>query len=319
MRVLVTGGAGFIGRWVVHRFLEAGDTVWAVDNFLNGSRRNLAALQSHPRFGGLIDADIRNPAAWAVLFERGLDLCVHLAATIVVQRSIDDPAETFDVDVAGTFALLERARRHGVRFVFTSTCMVYDRLDRALSESDPAVPRSPYAAAKIAGENLSLSYYHAYGLPTVVLRPFNTYGPFQKTNQEGGVVSRFLASKLRAEPLEVFGDGTQTRDLMYVEDCADFVYRASLSTEAAGEVVNAGTGVETSINELAASIAGQASIRHVAHPHPRSEIPRLVCNAEKARRLLGWESTIPLSEGLARTADWLAGELARGAEVGREL
>jgi nucleoside-diphosphate-sugar epimerase len=139
-----------------------------------------------------------------------------------------------------------------------------------------------------------------------VARPFNTYGPFQKSNSEGGVVSVFLKRDLSGEPLRIKGDGTQTRDLLYVTDCAEFVCRAAASPEAEGEVINAGTGHDVAINELARLIAnGGNRIEHIPHDHPQAEVRRLRCNAGKAARLLGWRPSTTLEEGLARTRAWL--------------
>ena len=152
--------------------------------------------------------------------------------------------------------------------------MVYDRADRGgIDEDHPTKPASPYAASKLAGEALTLSYHHAYGLPTTVVRPFNTYGPFQRSVGEGGVVAIFTRRSILGEELQVFGDGTQTRDLLYVEDCARFVVAALASDAALGRVLNAGTGADVSINALAVLIEPDASrIVHVPHIHPQSEI-----------------------------------------------
>ena len=199
-----------------------------------------------------------------------VDAVAHLAASISVQESIDDPATTFENDVVGTFNVLEAARTTGARVLFMSTCMVYDRADRdGIDEDHPTKPASPYAASKLAGEALTLSYHHAYGLPTTVVRPFNTYGPFQRSVGEGGVVAIFTRRSILGEELRIFGDGTQTRDLLYVEDCARFVVAALASDAALGRVLNAGTGADVSINELAALIEPDASrIVHVPHIHP---------------------------------------------------
>lgn len=159
-----------------------------------------------------------------------------------------------------------------------STCMVYDRCsdEDGITELHPTKPASPYAGAKVAAENMVLSYYYAYDLPTVVIRPFNTYGPFQKTGGEGGVVAIFINNHLNGKDLCIYGEGTQTRDLLYVEDCARFVVAAGFSNTVDGEIVNAGLGKDISINELALQIAGDASrIKYVEHIHPQSEIQKL--------------------------------------------
>ena len=155
----------------------------------------------------------------AGLFAGGFDLVYHLAASINVQDSIDDPGTTFANDVVGTFNLLEECRRHQSKMVFMSTCMVYERSldERGIDEHHPVKPASPYAASKLAGEALTLSYYYAYCLPTLVFLPFNTYGPFQKASGEGGVAI-FITGPCGQENL-IFMDGTQTRDLLYVRLC----------------------------------------------------------------------------------------------------
>jgi len=151
-----------------------------------------------------------------------------------------------------------------------------------------------------------LSYYHAYGLPTVVIRPFNTYGPFQKTGGEGGVVAIFIKNKLAGKTLNIYGDGTQTRDLLYVEDCARFVVKAGYSDKVNGEIMNAGLGQDISVNDLALLIAGDASrIEHVEHIHPQSEIQKLLSDYSKAERLLGWQPEVTLEEGIRRTEEWI--------------
>jgi nucleoside-diphosphate-sugar epimerase len=185
--------------------------------------------------------------------------------------------------------------------------MVYDLSDgRPISESHRYRPASPYAAAKIGSDMLALSYFHAYRMPVTVVRPFNTYGPFQKSNSEGGVVSIFLKRDLGGEPLLVKGTGTQTRDLLYVEDCADFVVEAGLAEAGEGEIINAGTQADVAIADLAKMCCSAGNrIVFVPHDHPQAEIPRLLADTSKATRLLGWTATTSLADGLARTRRWL--------------
>jgi nucleoside-diphosphate-sugar epimerase len=247
-----------------------------------------------------------------------VDAVAHLAASISVQESIDDPATTFENDVVGTFRLLEGARAAGARFLFMSTCMVYDRASSpaGIAETDPTKPASPYAASKLAGEALTLSYWHAYGLPTTVVRPFNTYGPFQRSVGEGGVVAIFTRLSLQGDTLRIYGDGTQTRDLLYASDCARFVCDALLSDAATGRILNAGTGADVSVNALAAAIEPDPSrIVHVEHIHPQSEIAVLRCDAREAERLLGWRPEVPLDEGLRRVRSWMSDRVAAGVAV----
>ena len=309
MNILLTGGAGFIGRWVAKRLLEDGHRVWILDDLSNGREENICELRKHPGFMQFIKGTIMDEGLLGTLFDdHRFEICYHLGASINVQDSIDDPKTTFNNDSVGTFYILEQCRKHRTKVVFMSTCMVYDRCadERGITELHPTKPASPYAGAKIAAENMVLSYFHAYGLPVVVVRPFNTYGPYQKTGGEGGVVAIFIKQKLNGNPLNIYGDGKQTRDLLYVSDCAQFVVQAGYSDKVNGEIVNAGLGRDISVNELALLIAGNPDqICHVEHIHPQSEIAKLLCNSDKAKQLLGWEPKVTLEEGIQLTQEWI--------------
>lgn len=189
-----------------------------------------------------------------------------------------------------------------------STCMVYDKasMGGAISETHPTKAASPYAGAKLAGENITQSYYHTYGLPTVILRPFNTYGPCQKSTGEGGVISIFIQKELDSDALNIYGDGTQTRDLMYVEDCAEFVVEAAYSDKVNGKILNAGLGKDITINDLAGIICkDKKRIRNIKHIHPQSEILKLLCDYSRTRKLMGWEPKTSLKEGINKTREWM--------------
>jgi dTDP-glucose 4,6-dehydratase len=307
MKTLVTGGAGFIGRWVVKKLLDEGYEVCVLDDLSNGRLENIEEFKNYSEFE-FVSGDIRNKEVLMKVF-KDIDICIHAAAAINVQESIDNPQRYYDVNVNGTFNILEAARNgnKNVKVVLIGTCMVYDlTASKAISEEHPLNPKSPYAGSKLAAENLALSYYHAYGLPVVITRPFNTYGPYQKSDMEGGVVSIFIRSLLEGEPLNVFGDGTQTRDLLYVEDCAEFIVKAALNEKAVGEVINGGYGQDIAIKDLALLICKDAErFVHVKHHHPQSEIPKLLCDYTKANKLLGWEPKISLEEGIEKTKEWI--------------
>jgi UDP-glucose 4-epimerase len=313
MKTLVTGGAGFIGRWVIKQLLQDGHEVTVLDDLSNGRLFNLEELRGEAGFVSFVEGDIKDEALLQQVFETGsFDLCYHLGASINVQDSIDDPRTTFNNDTVGTFYVMEQCKKHQVKVVFMSTCMVYDQCNDeiGITELHPTKPASPYAGAKIAAENMALSYYYAYGLPVVIIRPFNTYGPYQKSGGEGGVVSIFIKLKISGKTLNIYGSGNQTRDLLYVEDCADFVVQAGYSDKVNGQIVNAGLGRDITINDLAKLVVGDESrIQHIEHIHPQSEIDKLLCNYQKAESLLGWKPKVSLEEGLRRTEEWITDNL----------
>lgn len=328
MNILVTGGAGFIGRWVVKRLLDDGHRVVALDNLSNGQLENIEEFTE--RNFKFVKGDIKEEKDLNEIFKEKFDIIYHLGASINVQDSIDDPATTFYNDTVGTFNILERAKvqmfgkkakmegeewiidpredTHPCKVVFMSTCMVYDVAgEGGINESHPTKPVSPYGGSKIAAENMVLSYYNAYKLPTVVIRPFNTYGPFQKTGGEGGVVAIFINNSIGGKDINIYGSGEQTRDLLYVKDCARFVVESGYSANVNGEVVNAGTGRDVTINQLAELISNKrVSINHVKHIHPQSEIMKLKCDYSKAKSLIGWEPEYTLEEGIKETEEWIS-------------
>jgi len=328
MNVLVTGGAGFIGRWVVRELLSRNFKVTAFDNLCNTSLKNIDEFQTNSNFK-FVEGDVREEADLDKLFKEKFDIVYHLAASINVQDSIDDPKTTFYNDTVATFNVLDRAKwqmfgknakmdgdnwvfnsseeRHPCKVVFMSTCMVYDVAgEKGIDETCNIKPVSPYGGSKIAAENMVLSYYNAYKMPTVVIRPFNTYGPFQKSSGEGGVVAIFIKKALENKEVNIYGTGEQTRDLLYVKDCARFVVMTGIRDEVNGEVVNAGSGKDITINELARLISkGRSEIKHVKHIHPQSEIMKLLCNYQKADALMGWKPEYSLERGIEETEEWI--------------
>ncbi len=309
MVILVTGGAGFIGRWVVKKLLDQEKKVIVIDNLDNGRKENLDEFKDNPNLIKVLIGDIKDKQLIEDLFMKyKFSICFHLAAQINVQESLDDPKKSFENNIIGTYNILEAARKINTKIILIGTCMVYDLADvgKNISETQPIKALSPYAGSKVAAEELALSYYYGFKLPVVILRPFNTYGPYQKTNMDGGVVSIFVKNKINNMKIKIFGDGTQTRDLLYVEDCAEFIVKASENEDCIGEIINAGTGREISINNLAMLIMNDSNrIEHVIHHHPQSEILKLVCDNSKAKRILNWEPKTSLEEGISKLQQWI--------------
>jgi len=307
MKALVTGGAGFIGRWLVKILLDEGIDTAVVDNLSSGSLENIAEFTKKKGFIDFFKESINEERLLKKISKIKFDIIFHLAASINVQESIDNPRKTFEEDVVATVKLLERARLSRTKFIFVSTCLVYGAMEnKAMDETHFTIPSSPYAGAKLAAEKMALSYYHAYNLPVVILRPFNTYGPYQKASGEGGVIATFLGNIKAGKPICIYGDGTQTRDFLYVEDCARFIYLSGIKEEAVGEVINAGSGRDISVKDLACKMDASSSIEYLPHHHPQAEIRKMVCDSTKAKEILEWEPATSLGEGLEKIKDWIS-------------
>lgn len=305
-RVLVTGGAGFMGRWVSKHLVDQGHDVRILDNLANSTEENVREFRKE--LGEFVVGDIKDRNVLVQLFKDGLEVCIHLAAAINVQESIDNPRKCFEDNVVGTFNVLEECRSHRCRIVFISSALVYATADEdeTITEDHSLNPSCPYAVTKISGEKMVIAYHRTYGLPAVILRPFSIYGPWQRSDSEGGVMSIFINNKLNNEPLQVFGNGEQSRDFIYIEDCAEFIAMSAFSEETNGETLNAGSGNEVKIKELARMILdGEMDVRFVKHHHAYAEIMHMRADSSKAKRILGWEPKTSLEEGIRRTTEWL--------------
>lgn len=304
--VLITGGAGFMGRWVSKNLVNKGHRVWILDNLSNSSEDNIEEFRS--RLAGFAKGDIKDRNLIADIFGEKIDICIHMAAVINVQESIDNPRRCLNDNVIGLFNIFEECRKNKTKLVFISSALIYKTACRgeAIKETHPLNFSCPYTVSKIFGENTALSYYKTYGLPVVILRPFSIYGPWQKSNSEGGVMSIFIARKLKSQPLEIYGSGEQGRDFFYIEDCAEFISRAAFSNKAVGEIFNVGSGKETKIKKLAELIAGNnGQINFVRHHHTHAEIMSMRADCDKAKKILNWQAKISLDEGIAKTKKWL--------------
>ncbi len=300
MRVLVTGGAGFIGSHFAKRLRASGEDVVVLDKLTySGNPANLEGSGIELVVGDICDAQAVADAA------QGADAIVNFAAETHVDRSILGSVDVVNTNVLGTFVLLEQARAGGIRLVHVSTDEVYGDVPPGASsnESDPLAPSSPYSAGKAGGDLQVLAHVRTYGLDAVITRGSNTYGPHQYPEK---LLPLFVTNALDGEPLPLYGDGHQTRDWLYVEDhCAGI--ELALRRGAAGEVYNLGGGEEASnrtITDLVLQHTGgdESLVRRVADRpgHDR----RYSLDASKAREELGWEPLLRLAEGFPRTAAW---------------
>ncbi|MBL8981179.1 MAG: GDP-mannose 4,6-dehydratase [Gemmatimonadetes bacterium] len=310
-RVLVTGGAGFIGSHVAEGFLAAGDAVDVLDNLSSGKRENV------PAAAGFHHLDITSPDAAALIRGGGYDVVCHLAAQIDVRKSVADPAYDASVNIGGSLNLLEAVRASGraTRFVFSSTggAIYGDFVQVPTVENMPKDPESPYGIAKLSVEYYMGYFARVHGLDTVALRYANVYGPRQDPHGEAGVVAIFCKRVLAGETLTVFGDGQQTRDYVYAGDVARANFLAATTTlpkmrQLDVRAYNIGTGVETSVLDLARTIYGAAgregTVNHA--PARAGEQMRSSVNTSKAAAELGWKPQVSLAEGLAKTYAYFA-------------
>ena len=305
-KVLVTGGAGFIGSELVRQLAAQGAQVVVIDNLVNGRRENLDGLPADRV--QLIVADIRYSEHMADLMQ-GVDIVFHLAC-LGVRHSIHSPHKNHEVNATATLKLLSVARAAGVkRFVYVSSSEVYGTARWVpMTEEHPTFPMTVYGASKLAGECYSSAFYRTYSYPTVVVRPFNAYGPrCHHEGDSGEVIPRFLLRCMAGHPMVVFGDGTQTRDFTYVGDTARGILAAGLADEAVGQTVNMGSGREIAISKLVREVAAVVGRPDAAviHDDPRpGDVLRLCADTTKARQLLGFEPRVTLREGLTRLRNW---------------
>lgn len=305
-RIVVTGGAGFVGHNVVKRLLEHGAQVVVFDDFFTGRPDNLP--EQHPRLevvtGSVTDyASVRD-----VL--KGARLVIHEAARNII-ISTRNPREDYEVNIGGTLNVLIAAREVGVRrVVYASSASIYGNPRYLpINEDDGVNMLSPYAVSKYAGENYCKAFYESYGLSTVTVRYSNVFGPGQRPdNPYCGVVSKFFEAAFAGQPLLVHGDGEQTRDFTYIDDAVDATILAAFSPKADGQIYNVGTAREVTINRLARLILEVTGTEIEVRSIDRRDIDnirRRVVNIEKIRRELRWAPGVTLERGLQLTYEWL--------------
>jgi UDP-glucose 4-epimerase len=307
VRALVTGAAGFIGSTLVDRLLADGHSVVGLDNFATGRAGNLEHLVDNPQFF-FIEADIVTADLLAILDQYRPEVVFHLAAQIDVRQSVADPQFDASVNVIGTIRLAEAARRSGVRKIVNTSSggSIYGTPPMyPTSEAVPTDPVSPYAAGKVAGEIYLNTFRHLYGLECSHIAPANVYGPRQDPHGEAGVVAIFAQELLAGKPTKIFGDGSNTRDYVYVDDVVDAIVRAS-GTAGGGQRFNIGTGVETSDRQLHSAVAAAigAPDEPEFHPPRLGDLRRSCLDIGLAERVLGWHPQVQLEEGIRRTVEY---------------
>jgi len=317
MKVLVAGGAGFIGSHLCDRLVESGCDVVCVDNYVTGRPENIRHLLPSPRFT-MLEADIIEGS-----YEAGpVDRIYHLASPASPPGYCRRPIETLRVNSEGTRLLLESAGRNGARFLYTSTSEIYgDPLEHPQREDyrgnvSTTGPRSMYDEAKRYGEAMTTAYARSRGVDARIVRIFNTYGPRSDPN-DGRMIPNFIVQALQGKALTIYGDGLQTRSLCFVTDLVDGLVRTMESPTAGGEVINLGNPDERTVMEIArlvAELTGSTSPIQMTEPAVGDDPQRRQPDITKAKRLLGWEPLVALGDGLTSTIEYFREELLPAGE-----
>jgi UDP-glucose 4-epimerase len=301
MKILVTGGAGFIGSWLVDRFVEKGMEVTVIDNLKSGSKDNIHYIDDVE----FIEGDIRDDELLAkhIKYKNAV---VHLAAIVSVPYSIEYPQETFDVNSVGTLKLLRAAVEYGVeKFVYISTCAVYGEAQYLpIDEEHPLTPISPYANSKLLAEYTCIHYSRLYGINSVILRLFNVYGPGQGYSEYSGVITKFIHNVMGGKPPVIYGDGNQIRDFIYVDDVAEAIFKALDYWKEEYEIFNIGSGVGTRIKnltKLVVELMNKPGLRPIHTSRREGDIFRSQADISKAKKELKFSPRILLKEGLMKT------------------
>lgn len=300
-RILVTGGAGFIGSHLVDRLMKKGYEIVVLDNFFSGNIENIKHHSESEMFH-LVKGDVRSSDDVKEAMS-DVEAIFHLAAIVSVPISIENPLLVNDVNVRGTLNLLDAGLKSDVkRFIYTSSCAVYGEVDRLpIDELCPTNPISPYAVSKLAAEYYCKVFFENYGLDTLCLRYFNVYGPRQVGNSYGGVITKFINRLKHTKPPIIYGDGEQTRDFVYINDVVEADILALNCRHCSGEAINVGTAKPTTINELAnllIEIFGQAPVKPVYATAREGDIQNSHADIRKAERKLGYKPKITLTEGI---------------------
>ncbi len=308
MKLLITGGAGFIGSHLCDKYVKEGHTVICLDSFMSGNLMNIRHLLDYRNFK-LLRGDVRDFDLLEKIV-RDIDVVFHLAAQIHVDRSYVEPRLTYDINVMGTQNVLEVARLHdATRVIHASTSEVYGSAQYVpIDEKHPLNAPHPYGASKVAADRMCYAYIQTYGMDISILRLFNVFGPRQRDIGYGGVISIFTRRVLNNMPPIIYGDGQQTRDYTYIEDAVRAYDLVLNHNEPVREPVNFGSGREVSISDLAnklIDLCGKKGAMEPVHVEPRiGEVKRLIADATKAKDILGWEPECNLEESLGQFVQW---------------
>ena len=315
MKIVVTGGAGFIGSHLCTRLLDEGHSVLCVDNFVTGAERNIAALLHQPRFS-FVQQDVTKP------FDFEAEAIFHLASPASPVGYMEHPIETILVNSQGTYLMLEQARKQNAMFLVASTSEAYgDPLVHPQREDywgnvNPIGPRACYDESKRLGETLTMEYHRQYQLNGRIVRIFNTYGPNSQLN-DGRMIPNFITQALRDEPLTIYGDGSITRSICYVSDLVDGLMLAMFQPRTAGEVFNLGNTEEHTVLEYAHTIIRlcEASSSIIFEPNRVDDPERRRPDISKAQQVLGWQPRVSLDAGLRRTIEWFSDHISQPSQI----
>ena len=315
MKIVVTGGAGFIGSHLCTRLLDEGHSVLCVDNFVTGAERNIAALLHQPHFS-FVQQDVTKP------FDFEAEAIFHLASPASPVGYMEHPIETILVNSQGTYLMLEQARKQNAMFLVASTSEAYgDPLVHPQREDywgnvNPIGPRACYDESKRLGETLTMEYHRQYQLNGRIVRIFNTYGPNSQLN-DGRMIPNFITQALLDEPLTIYGDGSITRSICYVSDLVDGLMLAMFQPRTAGEVFNLGNTEEHTVLEYAHTIIRlcEASSSIIFEPNRVDDPERRRPDISKAQQVLGWQPRVSLDGGLRRTIEWFSNNISQLSQI----